>query len=104
MVTARKAFSHDQLLTDPDQAVDFVGVTQVDAYGCGIGTSHGAYKFTRKPTGKFWRRIEEIHSRLPNTHLVMHGSSSVPEDLLAIINQYGGKIPYGVPLKKSKRN
>ncbi|NEU71663.1 fructose-bisphosphate aldolase class II [Hassallia byssoidea VB512170] len=97
----------DQLLTDPDQAVDFVEQTQVDALAVAIGTSHGAYKFTRKPTGEILAisRIEEIHSRLPNTHLVMHGSSSVPEDLLAIINQYGGAIPetYGVPVEEIQK-
>jgi fructose-bisphosphate aldolase class II len=98
---------HSQLLTDPDQAVDFVEQTQVDALAVAIGTSHGAYKFTRKPTGEILAisRIEEIHSRLPNTHLVMHGSSSVPEDLLAIINQYGGAIPetYGVPVEEIQK-
>jgi fructose-bisphosphate aldolase class II len=99
--------SHDQLLTDPDQAVDFVEQTQVDALAVAIGTSHGAYKFTRKPTGEILAisRIEEIHRRLPNTHLVMHGSSSVPEDLIALINQYGGAIPetYGVPLEEIQK-
>ena len=99
--------SHDQLLTDPDQAVDFVEQTQVDALAVAIGTSHGAYKFTRKPTGEILAisRIEEIHRRLPNTHLVMHGSSSVPEDLLALINQYGGAIPetYGVPVEEIQK-
>jgi len=101
------ALSHDQLLTDPDEAVDFVEQTGVDALAVAIGTSHGAYKFTRKPTGEILAisRIEEIHRRLPNTHLVMHGSSSVPEDLLAIINQYGGKIPetYGVPVEEIQK-
>ncbi|MFM7714583.1 MAG: class II fructose-bisphosphate aldolase, partial [Microcystis sp.] len=83
---------HSMLLTDPDEAVDFVERTQVDALAVAIGTSHGAYKFTRKPTGEILAisRIEEIHNRLPNTHLVMHGSSSVPEDLLELINQFGG--------------
>ncbi|MBD2099940.1 class II fructose-bisphosphate aldolase [Leptolyngbya sp. FACHB-261] len=99
--------SHDQLLTDPDEAVDFVEQTGVDALAVAIGTSHGAYKFTRKPTGEILAisRIEEIHRRLPNTHLVMHGSSSVPEDLLALINQHGGKIPetYGVPLEEIQK-
>ncbi|MGE5657889.1 MAG: class II fructose-bisphosphate aldolase [Actinomycetota bacterium] len=99
--------SHDQLLTDPDQAVDFVEQTGVDALAVAIGTSHGAYKFTRKPTGEILAisRIEEIHRRLPNTHLVMHGSSSVPEDLLALINQYGGKIreTYGVPVEEIQK-
>ncbi|HEY9902934.1 MAG TPA: class II fructose-bisphosphate aldolase [Candidatus Sericytochromatia bacterium] len=99
--------SHDQLLTDPDEAVDFVEKTGVDALAVAIGTSHGAYKFTRKPTGEILAisRIEEIHRRLPNTHLVMHGSSSVPEDLIAIINQYGGAIPetYGVPVEEIQK-
>ncbi|MEO1148906.1 MAG: class II fructose-bisphosphate aldolase [Cyanobacteria bacterium J06638_22] len=99
--------SHDQLLTDPDQAVDFVEKTQVDALAVAIGTSHGAYKFTRKPTGEILaiNRIEEIHKRLPNTHLVMHGSSSVPEDLIAIINANGGAIPetYGVPVEEIQK-
>ncbi len=99
--------SHDQLLTDPDQAVDFVEQTQVDALAVAIGTSHGAYKFSRKPTGEILAisRIEEIHRRLPNTHLVMHGSSSVPEDLIALINQYGGAIPetYGVPIEEIQK-
>jgi fructose-bisphosphate aldolase, class II len=101
------ALSHDQLLTDPDEAVQFVEATGVDALAVAIGTSHGAYKFTRKPTGEILAisRIEEIHNRLPNTHLVMHGSSSVPEDLLALINKYGGKIPetYGVPLEEIQK-
>lgn len=99
--------SHDQLLTDPDEAVDFVEQTGVDALAVAIGTSHGAYKFTRKPTGEVLAisRIEEIHRRLPNTHLVMHGSSSVPEDLIAIINKYGGNIPetYGVPVEEIQK-
>ncbi|MGG6264731.1 class II fructose-bisphosphate aldolase [Leptolyngbya sp. AN03gr2] len=98
---------HSMLLTDPDEAVDFVERTQVDALAVAIGTSHGAYKFTRKPTGEILAisRIEEIHRRLPNTHLVMHGSSSVPEDLIAIINQYGGTIPetYGVPVEEIQK-
>jgi fructose-bisphosphate aldolase, class II len=101
------ALSHDQLLTDPDEAVQFVEATGVDALAVAIGTSHGAYKFTRKPTGEILAisRIEEIHKKLPNTHLVMHGSSSVPEDLLALINKYGGKIPetYGVPLEEIQK-
>ncbi|AFY82301.1 class II fructose-bisphosphate aldolase [Oscillatoria acuminata] len=99
--------SHDQLLTDPDQAVDFVEQTQVDALAVAIGTSHGAYKFTRKPTGEILAisRIEEIHRRLPNTHLVMHGSSSVPQDLIELINKYGGTIPetYGVPVEEIQK-
>ncbi|MET0351093.1 MAG: class II fructose-bisphosphate aldolase, partial [Rhizobacter sp.] len=94
--------TREQLLTDPEQAADFVKRTQLDALAIAIGTSHGAYKFTRKPTGDILAidRIKEIHRRIPNTHLVMHGSSSVPQDLLAIINQYGGKIKetYGVPV------
>ncbi len=104
---AEGVLSHDQLLTDPDQAVDFVEQTQVDALAVAIGTSHGAYKFTRKPTGEILAisRIEEIHRRLPNTHLVMHGSSSVPEELLAIINKNGGKIreTYGVPVEEIQK-
>jgi fructose-bisphosphate aldolase class II len=99
--------SHDQLLTDPDQAVDFVERTQVDALAVAIGTSHGAYKFTRKPTGEILAisRIEEIHRRLPNTHLVMHGSSSVPQEYLEQINQYGGQIreTYGVPVEEIQK-
>lgn len=98
---------HSQLLTDPDEAVQFVEQTQVDALAVAIGTSHGAYKFTRKPTGEILAisRIEEIHRRLPNTHLVMHGSSSVPEDLIELINQYGGTIPetYGVPVEEIQK-
>jgi len=98
---------HSMLLTDPDEAVDFVTRTQVDALAVAIGTSHGAYKFTRKPTGEILAisRIEEINRRLPNTHLVMHGSSSVPEDLIEIINQYGGAIPetYGVPVEEIQK-
>lgn len=97
----------EQLLTDPDQAVDFVERTGVDALAVAIGTSHGAYKFSKKPTGKVLsiERIEEIHKKLPNCHLVMHGSSSVPMDLLDIINKYGGKIPetYGVPVEEIQR-
>ena len=99
--------SKDQLLTDPDEAVEFVERTQVDALAVAIGTSHGAYKFTRKPTGEILAisRIEEIHKRLPNTHLVMHGSSSVPQEWLDMINQYGGQIPetYGVPLEEIQK-
>ncbi|VEP13097.1 Fructose-bisphosphate aldolase class 2 [Hyella patelloides LEGE 07179] len=99
--------SKDQLLTDPDEAVEFVERTQVDALAVAIGTSHGAYKFTRKPTGEILAisRIEEIHSRLPNTHLVMHGSSSVPQKWLDLINEYGGKIPetYGVPVEEIQK-
>ena len=86
--------TREQMLTNPEQAADFVKRTQLDALAIAIGTSHGAYKFTRKPTGDILAidRVMEIHKRLPNTHLVMHGSSSVPQDLLAIINQYGGKM------------
>jgi fructose-bisphosphate aldolase class II len=96
--------TREQLLTDPEQAADFVKRTQLDALAIAIGTSHGAYKFSRKPTGDILAidRIKEINRRLPNTHLVMHGSSSVPQDLLAVINQYGGKIKetYGVPVSE----
>ncbi|KRB50516.1 MAG: class II fructose-bisphosphate aldolase [Pseudomonadota bacterium] len=98
---------HDQLLTDPDQAVEFVKATQVDALAIAMGTSHGAYKFTRKPDGDVLAMgvIEEIHRRLPNTHLVMHGSSSVPQDLQDLINQYGGEMPqtWGVPVEEIQR-
>jgi fructose-bisphosphate aldolase class II len=96
-----------QLLTDPEQAVDFVKRTQLDALAIAIGTSHGAYKFTRKPTGDILaiERVKEINKRLPNTHLVMHGSSSVPQDLLAIINEFGGAMgqTYGVPIEEIQR-
>ena len=96
--------TRDQLLTDPEQAADFVKRTQLDALAIAIGTSHGAYKFTRKPTGDILAidRIKEIHRRIPNTHLVMHGSSSVPQDLLAQIREYGGKMKetYGVPVEE----
>ena len=99
--------SREQLLTDPDEAVEFVERTQVDALAVAIGTSHGAYKFTRKPTGEILAisRIEEIHNRLPNTHIVMHGSSSVPQEWLDMINQYGGSIPetYGVPVEEIQK-
>jgi fructose-bisphosphate aldolase class II len=92
------------LLTDPEQAADFVKRTQLDALAIAIGTSHGAYKFTRKPTGDILAidRIKEINKRIPNTHLVMHGSSSVPQDLLEQIRQYGGKMKetYGVPVEE----
>ena len=103
-VGAAGTLSHDMLLTDPEQAADFVKKTGVDALAIAIGTSHGAYKFSRPPTGDILdiNRIKEINRRIPNTHLVMHGSSSVPQELLAEINQYGGEIPetYGVPLKE----
>lgn len=96
-----------QLLTDPDQAVDFVQRTGVDALAVAIGTSHGAYKFSKKPTGEVLviDRIREIHNKIPNCHLVMHGSSSVPQELLQIINAYGGKIPetYGVPIEEIQK-
>ncbi len=96
--------TREQLLTDPEQAADFVKRTQLDALAIAIGTSHGAYKFSRKPTGDILAidRIKEINRRIPNTHLVMHGSSSVPQDLLALINQYGGKMreTYGVPVSE----
>ncbi len=98
---------HDQLLTDPDQAVDFVRETEVDALAIAMGTSHGAYKFTRKPDGAVLAMgvIEEIHRRLPNTHLVMHGSSSVPQDLQDLINKHGGEMPqtWGVPVEEIQR-
>ncbi len=98
---------HSQLLTDPDQAVEFVRETEVDALAIAMGTSHGAYKFTRKPDGDVLAMgvIEEIHRRLPNTHLVMHGSSSVPQDLQDVINRFGGKMPqtWGVPVEEIQR-
>jgi fructose-bisphosphate aldolase class II len=104
---AEGALSHDQLLTDPDQAVDFVTRTRVDALAIACGTSHGAYKFTRKPDGDIlaMRVIEEIHHKLPNTHLVMHGSSSVPQELQDVINKFGGEMPqtYGVPVAEIER-
>jgi fructose-bisphosphate aldolase class II len=94
----------EQLLTDPEQAADFARQTQIDALAIAIGTSHGAYKFSRKPTGDILsiQRIKEIHTRLPNTHLVMHGSSSVPQELLAEIRAFGGamKETYGVPVEE----
>lgn len=96
--------SHDQLLTDPEEAADFVQKTKVDALAIACGTSHGAYKFTRPPTGDILAidRIKEIHARIPGTHLVMHGSSSVPQEWLAVINEFGGEIPetYGVPVEQ----
>ncbi len=101
---AEGALDMDQLLTGVDEAVDFVAQTGVDALAIAIGTSHGAYKFTKPPTGEVLRidRIEEIHAALPNTHLVMHGSSSVPQDWLKIINEYGGDMgeTYGVPVEE----
>ena len=99
--------SHDQLLTDPEEAERFVAETGVDALAVAIGTSHGAYKFTKKPTGDVLAmdRIEAIHAKLPNTHLVMHGSSSVPQELQDIINAFGGEIKqtYGVPVEEIQK-
>lgn len=96
--------TREQLLTDPEQAADFVKRTQIDALAIAIGTSHGAYKFTRKPTGDILAidRIKEIHKRIPSTHLVMHGSSSVPQEMLTVIRQYGGQMKetYGVPVEE----
>ena len=101
---AEGVLDHSQLLTDPEEAARFVGETKVDALAIAIGTSHGAYKFTRPPTGDILaiKRIKEIHARLPDTHLVMHGSSSVPQDWLHIINRYGGDMgqTYGVPVEE----
>ena len=101
---AEGKLSHDQLLTDPEQAADFVKKTKVDALAIAIGTSHGAYKFSRPPTGDILaiERIKEIHKRIPDTHLVMHGSSSVPQDWLKIIHEFGGDIgeTYGVPVEE----
>ncbi len=103
-VGAEGILSHDQMLTDPDEAADFVTQTGCDALAIACGTSHGAYKFTRPPTGDVLSidTIRKIHQRLPNTHLVMHGSSSVPQEWLAVINQFGGAIPetYGVPVEQ----
>ena len=99
--------SHDQLLTDPEEAEQFVAATGVDALAVAIGTSHGAYKFTREPDGEVLAmdRIEEIHKRIPNCHLVMHGSSSVPQELQDIINEFGGNIrqTWGVPVEEIQR-
>ncbi|MBF0454364.1 MAG: fructose-bisphosphate aldolase class II [Magnetococcales bacterium] len=101
---AEGTLDRESLLTDPEEAARFVKATKVDALAIAIGTSHGAYKFSRKPTGDILAidRIKEIHSRIPDTHLVMHGSSAVPQEHLAIINQYGGAIPetYGVPVEE----
>ena len=101
---AEGALTMDQLLTDPDEAAEFVKATGVDALAIAIGTSHGAYKFTRPPTGDVLAigRIKEIHARIPNTHLVMHGSSSVPQEWLKIINDFGGNMgqTYGVPVEE----
>ena len=101
-VGAEEILTHSQLLTDPEEAAEFVDQTNVDCLAIAIGTSHGAYKFTKPPTGEVLaiKRIKDIHSKIPNTHLVMHGSSSVPKELLDIINLNGGKISetYGVPI------
>lgn len=103
-IGAAGKLTHDQMLTDPEEAAQFVADTGVDALAIACGTSHGAYKFTRPPTGDILAidRIKDIHARIPNTHLVMHGSSAVPQDWLAIINEYGGEIPetYGVPVEQ----
>ncbi|WP_163930240.1 class II fructose-bisphosphate aldolase [Paraferrimonas sp. SM1919] len=103
-IGAEGTLSMDQMLTSPEEAAQFVKDTHVDALAIAIGTSHGAYKFKKKPTGDVLRidRIKEIHARIPNTHLVMHGSSSVPQNWLEIINQYGGEMPetYGVPVEE----
>ncbi len=99
--------TRDQMLTDPEQAAEFVAKTGVDALSVAIGTSHGAYKFTEKPTGDVlaMSQIEAIHKKLPNTHLVMHGSSSVPQELQDMINQYGGRMKqtFGVPVEEIQR-
>jgi len=103
-IGAEGVLDHSMLLTDPEEAARFVADTQVDALAIAVGTSHGAYKFTRPPTGDILAidRIREIHRRLPNTHLVMHGSSSVPQEWLKIINDYGGEMgeTYGVPVEQ----
>jgi fructose-bisphosphate aldolase, class II len=103
-VGAQGVLSHDQLLTDPTQSIDFVNRTRVDALAIAIGTSHGAYKFSRKPTREVLAidRIEAIHRAIPNTHLVMHGSSSVPQEWLAVIRAHGGELKetYGVPVEE----
>lgn len=100
----RQDSDHSRLLTDPDEAVEFVKQTRVDALAVAIGTSHGAYKFSKPPTGEVLviSRLKELQRRLPNTHFVMHGSSSVPQEWLQVINQYGGEIPqtYGVPVEE----
>jgi fructose-bisphosphate aldolase class II len=103
-VGAAGTLSHEQLLTDPAQCVDFVNRTGVDALAIAIGTSHGAYKFSRQPTREILdiQRIQQIHRSVPNTHLVMHGSSSVPQEWLAVIRAYGGELKqtYGVPVEQ----
>jgi fructose-bisphosphate aldolase class II len=104
---AQGKLSHDQLLTNPDEAAKFVRETHVDALAIAMGTSHGAYKFSRKPDGAILAMhvLEAIHKKVPNTHLVMHGSSSVPQELQDIINEFGGKMPqtYGVPIEEIQR-
>ena len=103
-IGAEGKLTMDQLLTDPDEAKDFVDATGVDALAIAVGTSHGAYKFSRPPTGDILaiERIKEINAKIPNTHLVMHGSSSVPQEWLEVINEFGGEIPetYGVPVEE----
>lgn len=103
-IGAEGILSMEQMLTDPEEAARFVADTGVDALAIAVGTSHGAYKFSRPPTGDILAisRIKEIHQRIPNTHLVMHGSSSVPQEWLAMINEFGGEIPetYGVPVSE----
>jgi fructose-bisphosphate aldolase class II len=103
-IGAEGVLTHEQMLTDPEEAASFVAATDVDALAIACGTSHGAYKFSRPPTGDIlaMERIRDINRRIPNTHLVMHGSSSVPQDWLAIINEFGGEIPetYGVPVEQ----
>jgi fructose-bisphosphate aldolase class II len=106
-VGADCVLSQKQMLTDPEEAADFVSKTGVDALAIACGTSHGAYKFSRPPTGDILAidRIKQIHQKIPNTHLVMHGSSSVPQEWLTVINQHGGEIPetYGVPVEQFVR-
>lgn len=103
-IGAEGKLTMEQMLTDPEEAADFVAKTNVDALAIAIGTSHGAYKFTRPPTGDVLAidQVKAIHARIPNTHLVMHGSSSVPQDWLKVINEHGGEIPetYGVPVEE----
>ncbi|SEA58941.1 class II fructose-bisphosphate aldolase [Alkalimonas amylolytica] len=103
-IGAEGVLTHDQMLTDPDEAFEFVKATGVDALAIACGTSHGAYKFSRPPTGDILAidRIKAIHAKIPNTHLVMHGSSSVPQEWLKVINEFGGDIPetYGVPVEQ----
>jgi len=103
-VGAEGVLDLEQMLTDPEEAADFVKATKVDALAIAIGTSHGAYKFSRPPTGDILaiERIKQIHARIPDTHLVMHGSSSVPQEWLKVINEFGGEIPetYGVPVEE----